>query len=81
MKVRSDPPLPYRSTGFVRSWKTWRSPGIKNIISWPIHMFIDTVLFQRINIDIHVYSFNQTIMSHSFVSFKVIYSGTHRDLT
>jgi len=48
--------LPGFMTGFLRSWKTWKSPGKLK------HVFV----FETF------YSFNQTIVSHSFVSRTVI---------
>jgi len=77
------------STGFVPSWKTWKSHGFLNGYFQAlekklnpksfgklreicyIHMFILRSLIKRINIYLHFCFFNQTIVSHSFVSFKV----------
>jgi len=79
---------PLLFTGFMenldKSWnfKKWLFQGLENgrekIKSqkiWKSHLHLHS-LIKRINIYVNIYSFNQTIVSHSFVSYKV-YRYTH----
>jgi len=58
------------------SQKFWKTVG--NFLYSFVHL---RSLIKRIHISINIYSFNQTIVSHSFVSFKVIYLCIHGGFT